>query len=153
MSKQLNVEITTQKERDALIEQLQKMQFKKDPVKTWEKLKTVDGFWIGSSSTIFTQTAISTRDLGNKNIFKTEKQAKSALAYAQLTQLMAEANGDWEPDWNSGFQKKYAIVRSRNLLVTDKFTYTYEFLNFKSKKIAEQFLCDHRDLIKEFYQI
>ena len=38
-----------------------------------------------------------------KNIFKTEKQAKSALAYAQLTQLMAlpEYNGDWVPDWDA----------------------------------------------------
>ena len=42
-----------------------------------------------------------------KNIFKTEKQAKSALAYAQLTQLMAlpEYNGDWVPDWTDNNMK------------------------------------------------
>ena len=153
MNRILDVEITTEEARDALIKKLQEMQFKKDPAKTWEELETVDGFWIGSSSTIFTQPAITTRDLGNKNILKTEKQAKSALAYAQLTQLMAEVNSDWAPDWNSGVQTKHAIVRSQNVLVTDKFCYTYKFLTFKSEEIAEQFLDDHKDLINQFYQI
>ena len=43
----------------------------------------------------------------DKDIYNTEKQAKSALAYAQLTQLMAlpEYNGNWVPDWDSSSDK------------------------------------------------
>ena len=71
--------------------------------------KDIDGFYISSLShvTQFNQSCYK-RD---KATFKTEKQAKSALAYAQLTQLMAlpEYNGDWVPDWVEN-DTKYTIV-------------------------------------------
>ena len=56
---------------------------------------------------------------GSKCCFKTERQAKSALAYAQLTQLMAlpEYNGDWVPDWDDETELKYVIKRSRNNII------------------------------------
>ena len=53
----------------------------------------VFGWYLGCDS-VFTET--NEENIGRAT-FKTEKQAKSALAYAQLTQLMAlpEYNGDW----------------------------------------------------------
>ena len=60
----------------------------------------IKGYYLGSNSKIFDLDCLS--DFCEKATFKTEKQAKSALAYAQLTQLMAlpEYNGDWVPDWS-----------------------------------------------------
>ena len=44
----------------------------------------------------------------DRNIFFKVGQAKSILAYAKLTQLMALPcyNGDWEADWENGYQYK-----------------------------------------------
>ena len=70
--------------------------------------KDIDGFYISSLSYVIQfKNNCSKRDNAT---FKTEKQAKSALAYAQLTQLMAlpEYNGDWVPDWNDD-EFKYII--------------------------------------------
>ena len=67
-----------------------------------------------------------------KNIFKTEKQAKSALAYAKLTQLMAlpEYNGDWVPDWNDD-SVKFIIRRYGNGINTNHYWNTHHPISFK----------------------
>ena len=86
---------------------------------SWEKAflgKRISGFYTNSYSNIkevcFDFTAC------GKNLFKTKEQTKSALAYAQLTQLMALPcyNGDWEADWEDGIQPKYVIIRKFNEL-------------------------------------
>lgn len=90
-----------------------------------------------------------------KNRFKTEKQALSALAYAQLTQLMALPcyNGDWTPDWNNHSEEKYCIERMRKDI--SRWTRTTNFcqLAFKSKKVRDEFYHNHMDLIKQFYEL
>ena len=83
----------------------------------------VSGWYLGSDS-VYKETYEENTD---KSTFKTEKQAKSALAYAQLTQLMAlpEYNGDWVPDW-SEYKFKYVISRySCNIKINcSSFRYT-----------------------------
>lgn len=90
-----------------------------------------------------------------KSIFKKYNQAASSLAYAQLSQLMAdpEYNGDWEPNWNDNEEKKYCIERAKNYLVTGSFIYTYHFLAFKHIYIRDKFLKEYEDLIKQFFGI
>ena len=65
--------------------------------------KFVSGWYLGVNS-VYKETNEENID---RSTFKTEKQAKSALAYAQLTQLMAlpEYNGDWVPDWTDNNMK------------------------------------------------
>lgn len=91
----------------------------------------------------------------SKHIFKTEKQALSALAYAQLTQLMALPcyNGDWVPDWNNHSEEKYCIERMRKDI--SRWTRTTNFcqLVFKSTKVRDEFYHNHMDLIKQFYEL
>ena len=89
-----------------------------------------------------------------KALFKTEKQAASSLAYAQLTQLMALPcyNGDWTPCWNSD-QIKYCIVRYDDEIVVDEMFHNFEFLAFKSKEARDVFLENHLDLIDKFHQL
>ena len=88
--------------------------------------------------------------------FKTEKQAVSSLAYAQLTQLMALPcyNGDWVPDWNNLSKIKCCIERAGRDLEINTETRTYfHFLAFKSNEIRDVFYYNHMDLIKQFYQL
>ena len=113
--------------------------------------KLVSGWYLGSDS-VFKETH---EDNTNRSTFKTEKQAKSALAYAQLTQLMAlpEYNGDWNPDWEKETEDKYVIRRIKNNVVQDVFTTSYFHLAFKSYKIAGKFLKNNLDLLKEYFEL
>jgi hypothetical protein len=89
-----------------------------------------------------------------KDIFKTEKQAKSALAYAQLTQLMAlpEYNGDWVPDWSDD-DLKYIIRRYGSGIDTDYYSNTHHHIFFKSSEIRDKFLENNLDLLKEYFEL
>ena len=90
-----------------------------------------------------------------KNIFKTEKQAKSALAYAQLTQLMAlpEYNGDWVPDWKNGTQLKHCIKMDSMNIVYATFSTAYSKLSFKTAEIRNRFMENNYDLLKEYFEL
>lgn len=83
-------------------------------------------------------------------LYKTRKQAESALAYAQLTQFRHVFNKGWEPDWHNINETKFAIVRSRGLTINTANS-AFEFLSFKTRKKAEKFLEYHEDLIKKFF--
>ena len=91
----------------------------------------------------------------SKHIFKTEKQALSALAYAQLTQLMALScyNGDWTPNWDDPNQDKYCITRMKYEIVKLDYRRYFSFLAFKSEKVRDEFFNNHMDLIKQFHQL
>ena len=91
----------------------------------------------------------------DKGTFKTEKQAKSALAYAQLTQLMALPcyNGDWTPNWDSQNQERYCITRLKYDIVTLDYSGYFSFLAFKSEKVRDEFFNNHMDLIRQFHQL
>ena len=90
-----------------------------------------------------------------KHIFKTEKQARSALAYAQLTQLMAleEYNGNWIADWTNGNESKYCIVPVGNELKLEVFFEFKQNICFRNKAIAELFLSNNYDLLMQYSEL
>ena len=92
---------------------------------------------------------------GSKCCFKTEKQAKSALAYAQLTQLMAlpEYNGDWVPYWGNSIELKHCIEMVSMNITTATFANTYSKLSFKTAEIRNRFLENNYDLLKEYFEL
>ena len=123
--------------------------------KSWDEAfvgNNVSGYWVGSSGEIRVTNKTALR--GDKNTFKYEEQAESALAYAQLTQLMALPcfNGDWKPDWNNANDTKYNIAfYDSKLYINVSYTYQH-FLTFKSKEKAQIFLGLYKDLINIFFQ-
>ena len=124
--------------------------------KSWEEAfvgNNVSGYWVGSSGEIRVANRTALRD--DKNTFKYEEQAESALAYAQLTQLMALPcfNGDWKPKWtNNNSEKKYSIT-FYNGKYDIEYTYIrHFFLAFKSEEKAKIFLELYKDLIDVFFQ-
>ena len=128
-----------------------------NPIKNeWESkvidhgTKFVSGWYLGDDS-VYKETNEENTD---KSTFKTEKQAKSALAYAQLTQLMAlpEYNGDWVADWTDR-SSKYCIVPVNKILMVDLFYEYAQKICFKSRELAEIFLANNLDLIKQFNEM
>ncbi len=116
--------------------------------------KPIYGYLIDSDDSMVCEFEENFRaSFDSKCCFKTEKQAKSALAYAQLTQLMAlpEYNGDWVADWNVVCTTKYVIKRSNKSFFADEHSSIYEPISFKSKVIRNKFLENNRDLLKQYF--
>ena len=111
----------------------------------------VSGWYLGCNS-VFAETNEENID---RSTFKTEKQAKSALAYAQLTQLMAlpEYNGDWVPDWSNISERKYVLCRLRKKIEVDSTIPLHYHISFKSEEIRDKFLENNLDLLKEYFEL
>ena len=92
----------------------------------------------------------------NYNLFATEKQAKSALAMARISQIMAndERFGGvvTDEEW-CGDNWKYVIIRTKNSLKISLKYYIYEYLAFHTKEQAELFLKENEDLVKDYYMM
>lgn len=123
--------------------------------KDWKgafKGKGIEGFWIDRASEI--AHAGCTARLEEANVFKTKKQAESALAYAQLTQLMALPcyNGDWEAGWN-GVTQNHVIERYGNEISKDYYSKAFSPIAFKSKEIRDAFMENHVELLYKYFQL
>ena len=150
------IEPKTVEERDQLIKDLQEMTFGQK----WSEGGAIDGYYVDDNSEIVSVSRPDIHFVRNnsfKNIFKTKAQAESSLAYTQLTQLMAEVNGDWVADWlgedNSSDNYKYTIYSYRDVLEIYTYSWTSQPIAFKTAKIRDQFFIDHQELLKTYFQI
>jgi len=122
----------------------------KPRVKRWEDLTNIDGWYVSTPSSIYEVDCLPDED--SKNIFKKKTQAEGVLAMAQLSQLMADINGDWVPDWEDD-TNKYIIYQYEGKAYKDFSYYESYFLVFKTEEIRDQFYDDHIELINEFFKI
>lgn len=95
---------------------------------------------------------------GNHNLFATEKQAKSALAMAQISQIMANdkrfGGAVTDEEWNNTNLKKYVILRDNmNTICESVATYTYSFLAFHTEEQRNLFLDENEDLVKDYLML
>jgi len=129
---------------------------KKDLPKSWDEIKVQFGYKLSNVLDGFVETCpkLCSSTYNNKGIFATKKQAKSALAMAQLSQLMAVYNDGWEFD-PDGSEKNagYAITRQTNKIGKDMFFAGYGFLAFKTAELRDEFLKNFEPLIKEYFMI
>ena len=112
-----------------------KIAFKKkeQEIKTWKDLIGID-IPVGSSLIIekgenhFSYSFFTSDD---RSVFIDEKHAKSALAMAQISQLMPYyGNAITDEEWEDDSINKYIISRKGNEIRNDLCTYTYHFLSF-----------------------
>lgn len=113
----------------------------------------MNGYYISSDATIYSyDDGVLCRN--SYNVFATEKQAKSALAMARISQIMAndERFGGviTNEEWN--YNRKYVIIRRGNNLGIET-RYCYEYLAFHTNEQAELFLKENEDLIKDYYML
>lgn len=125
---------------------------KKKLPKSWEELGKIDGYYIDNVSFIW-RVYNKPSHASNKNFFATKKQAKSALAMAQLSQLMAVYNGDWVADYSNANEVKIQIICISNKLVTSWSCEQNEFLSFPTAELRDEFLANFKPLIKAYFMI
>jgi len=122
--------------------------------KSWKELKEIDGFYIANDVPVVKKINYSKSPKDEfLDVFRTEKQALSCLAFAQLSQLVAEMNGDWQPNWNDHNQCKYVIDREFDTIYKCTTTVIFHPLAFKTAE-ARDFSFQHHELIwKQYWQI
>lgn len=115
----------------------------------------VRGFYLGGD-TIYDFPLFDWQD-GNLNVFATKKQAKSALAMAQISQIMANDERFGSPitdeEWDDSRIEKYVLYKCRGIITTAATYTTYRFLAFHTKYQRNLFLEENEDLIKDYLMI
>jgi len=96
-------------------------------------------------------------DNRNYDIFATEKQAKSALAMARISQLMAhdERYGGvvTDKEWKDAFLIKHTIDRINGAIDMGQAMTLCRFLAFHTKEQRDLFLTENEQLVKDYLMI
>ena len=151
--KEFKVEIPEGYEIDKEKSTFEKIVFKKkEAANCWEDIKQINGVWIGKDSEINTYFIAPNTHAkpDDKNVFLNEKYAKSALAFAQISQLLPyyDSNVDWETSYI-----KWIISREWNNIVIRQCAITYHVMAFNTREEAERFLKHNEQLVKDYYML
>ena len=125
-------------------------------VKRWRDNKDVQikGYYIyGSNSTIcYSDSYFNTPN--NYNIFATEKQAKSALAMARISQIMANdkrfGGVVTDEEWRDDTVVKYVLLKEKDSIFKDIYYTFYHFLAFHTLEQRDLFLEENEDLVRDY---
>lgn len=129
----------------------------KPVAKRWrDNINNIKGYYITEHSSIV--NAVCTSISSNNNVFVSKKQAKSALAMAQISQIMANDPqfGGVVTDEEQANKNiwKYSINRNGNKIETYYGTHGIDhFLSFHSEKQCDLFLEENEDLVKDYLMI
>lgn len=122
---------------------------KKKVINSWEDLKNIKGVFINYAS-IIQEVRESILDDDNRNVFLNEKYAKSALALAQISQLLPyyDSNVNWK-----NIKYKYCINKEHDKIVIKQWSSIYHILAFNSMEEAERFLKYNEQLVKDYFML
>lgn len=134
------------------------IKFKPIAKKRWrDSNPKVSGFYLGGYAIHGCDCQLFDWQDGNINVFATKKQAKSALAMAQISQIMAndERFGGvvTDEEWDDRTYKKYVIVRMDNEIFASDRTHAYDFLAFHTAEQRDLFIEENEDLVKDYLMI
>ena len=151
MEKEIKIQVPEGYKIDKEKSTFEKIVFKKKEsiVNCWKDITQINGFYIDSYSGINTCTE-GTNSSQHHNVFINKKYAKSALALAQISQLLPYY--DSKVDWNTCTQK-YCIVRAYDDLVINVLQNTYHVLAFNTREEAERFLKYNEQLVKDYFML
>lgn len=132
----------------------------KPVTKRWrDSILNTEGYYIDSDSIIkHVRTISGANNRFNHNVFATMKQAMSALAMAQISQIMANDPRFGGVVANEEFEDKdiwiYAINRNNNMIKTYQGTYGIDhFLSFHTPEQRDLFLKENEDLVKDYLML
>lgn len=126
-------------------------------VKRWrDKVNArIKGYYL-DGNTIGYKTNIS-RCTGCWEYFATEKQAKSALAMAQISQIMANdkrfGGVITDEEWENEDMIKHCIMREHLQITFYSRCRLYYFLAFHTEEQRYLFLKENKDLVKDYLMI
>lgn len=120
------------------------------------KSNTFEGFFIDAYGDIIEVTKLP-NTVKNYNIFATKKQAKSALAMARISQIMANDIKNFggaitDIEWGND-ETKYIIYRNGYNIATTRATSMYEFLAFHTEEQRDLFLKKYDRLVRDYLMI
>jgi hypothetical protein len=126
-----------------------------ETVKNWKDIpECIKGYFISEYDSSICKITADELISYNKNIFLTEKHAKSALAMAQISQLLPYYGGEIsKKEWNNKLIHKHIIERECSSIVKNVVDIEYCFLAFHTKEQRDLFLKNNEDLIKQYYMI
>ena len=122
-------------------------------VKVWEDIEELNGIYIDNYSNLC-EIRKKNNCNNTKNIFIDEKHAKSALAMAQITQLMPYYGGEITyNEWHNPNLNKYCWVRNNNSVYSVSFTNWYQLLAFHTAKQRDEFYKNNKQLVHDYLMI
>lgn len=116
----------------------------------------IEGYYILSATSSIKPITNQPNNSNNYNIFATEKQAKSALAMARISQIIDNDKRFGGPITDEEWIKddiKYVIERTDNVIGPCICKNLYRFLAFHTGDQRELFLEENEDLIKDYLMI
>ena len=128
-------------------------------VKTWDDLIGTkvpkESYFIGGSSRISKIITNQTFDMKyDRNLFIDEKHAKSALAMAQISQLIPYYGGViTDTEWNNSNVRKYVITRRNNSIISESFNIIYHLLAFHTREQRDEFLKNNKQLVVDYFML
>ena len=135
---------------------------KKQEIKTWDDLCEagdvsdeirLSGYCLGEDSNIWMAHRLLVNNQ-NRNVFLTEKEAKSARAAAMISQLMPYYGGSiTDEEWRNADILKYIITRIWDSIDTDFCLEEYYLLSFRTKEYRDEFLKNNKQLVKDYLMI
>lgn len=128
---------------------------KKVKINTWKDLKFISGIFINSESYLKEISTI-TKDSNDKNVFISKKYAKSALALAQISQLMPYYGGEiTEEEWKNVRLKKYRVLFYNSKIATNIYYDTKQMIGFHTEEQLNRFLSfpENIQLVKDLYMV
>lgn len=124
-------------------------------VNTWKDIKYMQGSVIHGDSTIH-DVSMCVRENVDKNIFFSEKYAKSALALAQISQLMIFYGGEITNEEWSNDEWKYSIsINNKGIINNISMVHIKEIIAFHTEEQRYKFLSfpENIQLIKDLYMV
>lgn len=125
--------------------------FKPKQVNTWTDIVNISGVYINERSVLLKDVFKSAEC--NRNVFLNKNYAKSALALAQISQLLPYY--DSNVDWNNISKKKFVIIynASLSLFCIDDYYTAKQFLAFNTQEEAERFIKHNKQLLKDYFMV
>lgn len=124
--------------------------------RTWEEFCRKNPIVKGESyitifSNIMDAQAGERKQLSDKNILPDRESTIQHLALMQLHQLRDCYRQGWVPDWECNNDKYFILFDywTQSKFVIHSWKHTPRFLSFQSRKVAEKFLANFKDLILE----
>ena len=113
----------------------------------------ISGFYIHDSQICYDFI----NNKATRDMFATEKQAKSALAMAQISQIMAndEKFGGviTDEEWDDCTLRKFVLYRFCNRLDCSIYFTEYAFIAFHTEKQRDLFLKEYEQLVKDYLML
>ena len=149
MEKEIKIQVPEGYEIDKEKSTFENIVFKKKKaINSWKDLKEIEGVFITRASCTINYKG--GNDAINKNVFLNEKYAQSALALAQISQLLPyyDSTVNWDNSNN-----KYCLFRYNDVIIIDTCKSKYCLLAFNSLKEAERFLKYNEQLVKDYFMM